>query len=181
MGAECSLPRSQPANRPCSQSDKSNPRVPHFICARKFLILSYYLRQCLPSGLAPSGSFTNTPRATCPTYLTLFHFITLYTQDFGWGVHSKQLLRMQSFPFSCIFLPLSGPNTVLSTLFSKIFSPYSSPNFSSVCFNLQATFLYSKRDHKTLMERRASLKCNQLLVGSKIQFRFVTAVTKSLK
>jgi hypothetical protein len=101
------------------------------------LILSSHLRLSLPSGLFPSDyAFLISPmRATCHAHLIHFVMITLII--FGESVHVMKLL--------------TGPNILLSTLFSDTPNLRSSPgvrpsftpmqnnrqNYSSLYFKLQ--------------------------------------------
>ena len=65
---------------PCTEPNESSPRLPP---PRPFLILSFHLCLCLPSGLFPSGFPTKTLYtpllfsifATCPVHLIL-HLLT---------------------------------------------------------------------------------------------------------
>jgi hypothetical protein len=113
---------------PCSQDPFIGPNP---VSLRSILILYTHLRQCLPSGLFPSGFPTKllhalllpTIRATCLAHLILRDLIVLSILGEEYKLWSSSLC---SFLQSPITSSLVGPNIVLSTLFSTP-SVYVSP------------------------------------------------------
>ena len=102
---------------------------------RSTLILSSYLRLCLPSGLFPSGfspktlytPLVSSIRATCPVHLILLHFITRTILGEQYRSLSSSLCSFLQSPVPSFLL---GPNTLLKTLFSNTLSLRSSLNVS---------------------------------------------------
>src|SRR5215475_9915968 len=99
------------------------------------LILSSHLHLGLPNGLFPSGFPTNTLctnlsfpiSATCPAHLICLDFTTRTMLGKEYRSFSYSLC---SFLHSPVTSSLLGPNTLLSTLFSKTISLPSSLNVS---------------------------------------------------
>jgi hypothetical protein len=104
-----------------SNPDQSTPCPPP-TSWRAILILSSYLRPCLPSGLFPSGLPTKTLctalpspiRATFPAHLIL----DLFTQII-FGEEYRLCSSSCSFLHSPVTSSLLGPNILPSTLFSN--------------------------------------------------------------
>ena len=124
MEPEGSLPSSQvPPTCPYPDPDQSSPwPLPTF-----WLILSSYLRLCLPCGLFPSGFPTKTLytpllspiHATWPAHLIHLDLITwiIFGEEY-WSVSSS----LCSFLHSPVTTSLLGPNILLSSLFSNTLS-----------------------------------------------------------
>ena len=110
-------------------------RVPHPTSWTYILILSSHLSLGLQSGLFPSRFPTNTLytpllspiRSTCVAHLILLDLINRKILSKGYRSLSSSLC---SFLHSPVTLSLSGPNSLLSTLFSNTLSLRSSLNFS---------------------------------------------------
>ena len=98
----------------------------HPISWRCILIHSFHLRLGLPCGLLPLSFLTKTPYTTlishtCPTHLTLLHFIT---QIFGadWKLWSSSMCSCLQFPVNSSLL---DPHVFNSTLFWNTLGPRS--------------------------------------------------------
>ena len=122
----------EPFKSPYPEPHKSSP-CPHPTSWRSILILTSHLRLGLPRGLFPSGfpaktlytPLLVTIRATCPTHLILFHFITRTILSEEYRSWSSSLC---SFLHSPVTSSLLRPNILLSTLFSNSLSLCSTRN-----------------------------------------------------
>ena len=94
-----------PANFPYPEPEQSSScPPPHHTFWTPFLILSFHLRNGLPSGFLPSGIHTKTLyalvlsliRATCPWRLTLRDLTTQIAANIIWGPRYLQCLYSAS-------------------------------------------------------------------------------------
>ena len=116
-------------------SARSIQYTPPSYSLRFILILSYHLRQCLPSGLLSPGFPTKTlyaplissTHASFPAHFSLFYLITRMIFGEEYRSRRSSLCNLLHSPFT---LSLLCPNILLSTLFSKTLSLHSSLNVS---------------------------------------------------
>ena len=134
MELEYSLPLSQMPTS-CLHPDNINTvHVPYRIYWNSIFILPSYPFLGLTNGYCPSCLPTKTQcaplpypiRATCPAHLILLDFIT--RTIFGEQYRSLSS-SLCNFLHSAVTPSLSGPNTLLNTLFSNTLSLRSSLNF----------------------------------------------------
>ena len=117
---------------------------PHPTSWRSISILSTHLSLGLPSGLFPSGCPTKTlytpllslARAACPAHLILLDFITRTIFGEEYKSLSSSLCSFLHYP---VTLSLTGPNILLSTLFSNTLNLRSSLKVSDQVSHLYKT------------------------------------------
>jgi len=136
MEPEYSILYSQvPTTCPYTEPAWSSPNPPHPTSWRPILILSYHLFLGLPSGLFASDFFTKSLYmhllspicATCFIQLILLDVITRTILGEQYRSFSSSLCH---FLHSLVTSSLSGPNTLLNTLFSNTLRLCSSLNVS---------------------------------------------------
>jgi hypothetical protein len=173
--------------------------MPHPTSVRFILMLHFHPRLFLQSNLLLSGFSTKTLFApvlsliltTCFAHHSLLNLITRIIFGKQYGAWSSFLCSLLHYSLTSFFL---GPNILLSTLFSKTFSLYYSPNVGDklskpykttskiiVLYILIFGLLDSKLEDKSFCTELPQTfpNFNLLLISSWMEFWSVRVVSKS--